>query len=163
MHFSEGFQTFVIVREWKITSSGDVGGSFLAVFALAVLYECFKGLHCTLQQRLRNRSYRSTTSVLKTRVHTFIKCRDLVTQFSKTCLFVTELAFAYFLMLVAMTYNTSLFVAVVTGRGVGYFLATPLVNTYIISDKEGSDYRKYRRDSQSTIRKREPLLKGTDI
>jgi len=56
-------------------------------------------------------------------------------QFPKTCLFVAELSFAYFLMLVAMTYNTWLFVAVVIGRGLGYYLATPLNGSHIGSDE----------------------------
>lgn len=147
-----------------MTSASDVGGSFLAVFALAVLYECFKGLHVTLKQRFKTRSYRgSTTSVLASRIHTAIKCRDLVMQFSETCLFVTELAFAYFLMLISMTYNASLFAAVVTGRGMGYYLATPLVDTYITKSEKSGDYSDFRRNSQSTLRKREPLIKGTDI
>ena len=88
--------------------------------------------------------------------------QDLVTQFSKTCLFVTELCFAYFLMLITMTYNTCLFAAVVTGRGLGYYLATPLVDAYI-SREETGDYSDYRRDSPLTRRKRQPLLQGTDI
>ena len=77
-------------------------------------------------------------------------------QFSETCLFVTELAFAYFLMLISMTYNASLFAAVVIGRGMGYYLTTPLVDTYITKGEKTGD-------SKSTLRKREPLIKGTDI
>lgn len=63
-------------------------------------------------------------------------CRSNISiQFSKTCLFVSELSFAYFLMLVAMTYNTLLFVAVVIGRGLGYYLVTPLIGSRIDSDE----------------------------
>lgn len=84
-------------------------------------------------------------------------------QFSETCLFVTELAFAYFLMLISMTYNASLFAAVVIGRGMGYYLTTPLVDTYITKGEKTGDYSDFRRSSKSTLRKREPLIKGTDI
>ena len=56
-------------------------------------------------------------------------------QCSKTCLFVAELTFAYFLMLIAMTYNTWLFVAVVIGRGLGYYLVTPLIGAHLGSDE----------------------------
>lgn len=92
-----------------------------------------------------------------------LNSRDLVMQFSETCLFVTELAFAYFLMLISMTYNASLFAAVVTGRGMGYYLTTPLVDTYITKSEKTGDYSDFRRSSKSTLRKREPLIKGTDI
>lgn len=92
-----------------------------------------------------------------------LNSRDLVMQFSETCLFVTELAFAYFLMLISMTYNASLFAAVVIGRGMGYYLTTPLVDTYITESEKTGDYSDFRRSSKSTLRKREPLIKGTDI
>lgn len=36
----------------------------------------------------------------------------------------------YFLMLVAMTYNVWLFLAVIIGCGIGYFLATPYIEYY---------------------------------
>ena len=85
---------------------------------------------------------------------------DLITQFAKTVLFLAELFFAYFLMLIAMTYNTWLFVAVVIGRGLGYYLVTPLVDAYI-SREETGDYSDTR-DSLLT-RKRHPLIKGADI
>jgi len=63
-------------------------------------------------------------------------CRSQVSiQFSKTCLFMAELTFAYFLMLIAMTYNTWLFMAVVIGRGLGYYLVTPLIGSRIDSDE----------------------------
>jgi len=61
-------------------------------------------------------------------------CRSQVSiQISKTCLFVAELTFAYFLMLIAMTYNTWLFMAVVIGRGLGYYFVTPLIGLRIDS------------------------------
>ena len=87
---------------------------------------------------------------------------DLITQFAKTCLFVAELSFAYFLMLIAMTYNTWLFVAVVIGRGMGYYVVTPLIDTYY-NEEETADYSDIRRDSLSLRRKRYPLIQGADI
>ena len=57
----------------------------------------------------------------------------------KTCLFVAELSFGYFLMLIAMTYNTWLFAAVVIGRGLGYYLVRPLIGSHIDSDEIDHD------------------------
>lgn len=93
---------------------------------------------------------------------TFVFRVDLITQFAKTFLFLAELLFAYFLMLIAMTYNTWLFVAVVIGRGLGYYLVTPLVDTYI-SSEENEDYSENRRNLLSARRKRHPLIRGADI
>ena len=85
-----------------------------------------------------------------------------MTQFVKTCLFLAELSFAYFLMLIAMTYNTWFFVAVVIGRGMGYYVVTPLIDTYT-SREETADYSDIQRDSLSIRRKRYPLIQGADI
>ena len=68
-------------------------------------------------------------------------------QLSKTCLFVAELSFAYFLMLIAMTYNTWLFVAVVIGRGLGYYLVTPLIGSYIEDEIDHHSYNDLWQDS----------------
>ena len=92
---------------------------------------------------------------LKLMFSTFPFRLDFITQFSKTCLFLAELAFAYFLMLIAMTYNTCFFVAVVIGRGLGYYLVTPLIDTYINREETG-DYSDIRR-------KRQPLINDADI
>lgn len=78
------------------------------------------------------------------------------------CLFVAELSFAYFLMLIAMTYNTWLFVAVVIGRGLGYYLVTPLIGSHIGSE-ETDDYSDILQDSPLTRRKRQPLINSADI
>ncbi|KAL9988074.1 hypothetical protein ACROYT_G002474 [Oculina patagonica] len=161
MHFSIPNQTFVIFREWRVISIRDVGGSCLAVLALAVLYECVKGIHVTSLTRLKNWNYSWNDTLPKKMFYIFVKRVHIITQFAKTFLFLAELFFAYFLMLIAMTYNTWLFVAVVIGRGLGYFLVTPLVDTYA-SREETGDYSDTR-DSLLTRRKRHPLIKGADI
>lgn len=153
MHFSVPDQTFVIFREWKVTSIRDIGGSFLAVLALAVLYECVKGVH--IKSRQNNWELTEKTFNIA------VKKLHLIRQLAKTCLFVVELSFAYFLMLIAMTYNTWLFVAVVIGRGMGYYVMTPLIDTYY--REETADYSDIQRDSLSIRRKRHPLIQGADI
>jgi len=48
----------------------------------------------------------------------------------KTCLFIVQFLVGYFLMLVAMTYNVWLFVAVIIGCGLGHFLAAPCIEHF---------------------------------
>ena len=48
----------------------------------------------------------------------------------RTFLYLVQFLVGYFLMLVAMTYNVWLFLAVVIGCGIGYFLATPFMECY---------------------------------
>ena len=87
---------------------------------------------------------------------------DVVTQFSKMCLFVGEISFAYFLMLIAMTYNTWFFGVVVVGRGFGYYLITPLTG-YLTDSDETGDYHAVSQDSLLTQRKRQPLVESADV
>lgn len=159
MYFStDNNHTILMFREWKATSIGAISGSFVAVVALAVLYECLKGLNVTLRVHLNCQSENSLTN----KIYNLLSRLEIITQFSKTCLFVTELSFAYFLMLIAMTYNTWFFVAVVIGRGLGYFLVTPLIGSHIDS-KETGVYYAVSRDFSLTRRKRQPLIDSADI
>ena len=105
---------------------------------------------------------RSVAIIVFVNFFTFHFRLDLITQLAKTSLFVAELSFAYFLMLITMTYNTWLFVAVVIGRGMGYYVVTPLTDTYI-GREETDDFSDVQRDSLSIRRKRSPLIQDTDI
>lgn len=78
------------------------------------------------------------------------------------CLFVGEISFAYFLMLIAMTYNTCFFGAVVIGRGFGYYLITPLTG-YLTDSDDTRDYHAVSQDSPLTRRKRQPLVESEDV
>ena len=93
----------------------------------------------------------------------FFTCRrNLFTEFTSTCLYIVKFSVSYFLMLVTYTYNTWLFVAVVIGHGLGFYLVTPLIDTY--TSREGTgDYGDLRKDSLLTRRKRQPLIRNADI
>lgn len=85
-------------------------------------------------------------------------------QFAKTCMSVVELLFGYFLMLIAMTYNAWFFIAVVIGRGLGYYIITPLIGSHISSSRYNDDgYHNIPRDSPLTKGKRQPLLERADV
>ena len=86
----------------------------------------------------------------------------MVKQCSNTCLFVTELCLANFLMLVAMTYNTWFFLAVVIGRGLGYYLITPLIASHDNSEETG-DYCSISPNSQRRKQEDQPLVQNTDV
>lgn len=85
-------------------------------------------------------------------------------QFAKTFMSVVELLFGYFLMLIAMTYNAWFFIAVVVGRGLGYYIITPLIGSHISSSRYTDDgYYNIPRDSPLTKGKRQPLLERADV
>ena len=54
----------------------------------------------------------------------------MIDHIKKTCLHLVQFLVGYFLMLVAMTYNIWLFLAVIIGCGLGHFLAAPSIEYY---------------------------------
>ena len=62
-------------------------------------------------------------------------CRIIQNQVLKTLFYVLNMVASNLLMLVAMTYNTWLFLAIVIGCGMGYFLVTPLYNSWYSTER----------------------------
>ena len=69
----------------------------------------------------------------------FISKIDTISHLKETLLCMVQLIVGYFLMLVAMTYNVWLFLAVVAGCGIGYFLIDPYMDYYLTLRREGVD------------------------
>lgn len=72
-------------------------------------------------------------------VHIFLPffCRvDIGDRLKATLFYMFQFLVGYFLMLVAMTYSVWLFLAVVLGCGVGYYLANPLMEYSFSQQKE---------------------------
>ena len=57
-----------------------------------------------------------------------------------TLLYMLQFLIGYFLMLVAMTYNIWLFLAVVLGSGIGYFLVNPCIENYFSQHKQSRSH-----------------------
>lgn len=56
----------------------------------------------------------------------------------KTCLYLVQFLVGYFLMLVAMTYNIWLFLAVIIGCGLGHFLVAPYIEYFFNKRKHAT-------------------------
>nr|XP_057913553.1 high affinity copper uptake protein 1 [Doryrhamphus excisus] len=112
-----------------INSPGEMVGACLAVFLLAVLYEGLKiGREALLRRSQVNVRYNSMplpgadgTVLMET--HKTVGQRMLSpAHFLQTLLHVIQVVVSYLLMLVFMTYNAYLCIAVALGAGAGYFL-----------------------------------------
>ena len=68
----------------------------------------------------------------------FLSAFQAISHLKKTLLFIAQFIIGYFLMLVAMTYNVWLFLAVVGGSGIGYFLVRPYMEYYLEQCSERS-------------------------
>ncbi|XP_068423090.1 high affinity copper uptake protein 1 isoform X1 [Clinocottus analis] len=112
-----------------INSPGEMLGACIGVFLLAVLYEGLKmGRETLLRRSQVNVRYNSMplpgadgTVLMET--HKTVGQRMLSpAHFLQTLLHIIQVVVSYFLMLVFMTYNAYLCIAVAAGAGMGYFL-----------------------------------------
>ncbi|RWS20211.1 high affinity copper uptake protein 1-like protein [Leptotrombidium deliense] len=88
----------------------------LLIFLIAVGYEGFKVC--------RQRHLESCFATAPEDTQTFIGRRFRKAHIIQSVLHIFQVAFGYILMLLAMTYNVWIFLAIVLGAGVGYFLFT---------------------------------------
>ncbi|XP_053266799.1 high affinity copper uptake protein 1 isoform X2 [Pleuronectes platessa] len=112
-----------------INSVGEMVAACIGVFLLAVLYEGLKiGREALLRRSQVNVRYNSMplpgadgTMLMET--HKTVGQRMLSPgHFMQTLLHIIQVVISYFLMLVFMTYNAYLCIAVALGAGMGYFL-----------------------------------------
>ncbi|XP_073697203.1 high affinity copper uptake protein 1 [Garra rufa] len=112
-----------------INTPGEMVGACIGVFLLAVLYEGLKiGREVLLRRNQVNVRYNSMpvpgadgTVLMET--HKTVGQRMLsLAHFIQTILHIIQVVVSYFLMLVFMTYNGYLCIAVAAGAGFGYFL-----------------------------------------
>ena len=71
-------------------------------------------------------------------IYSFSKI-EAIPHLKETLLYIVQFIVGYFLMLVAMTYNVWLFLAVVAGCGIGYFFIHPNMDYYLARRREGVD------------------------
>lgn len=64
---------------------------------------------------------------------------EAIPHLKETLLYIVRFIVGYVLMLVAMTYNVWLFLAVVAGCGIGYFFIHPNMDYYLARRREGVD------------------------
>jgi len=141
MTFHGGCNEVILFDFWKISTVGGLIGSMVGCFLLGILYEGLKfyreflmargfssvpynnvavsaereGDEASVGSSSPNSPPRSSVRVLRTnlfsRAHAF-----------QTFLHLVSLTLSYFLMLIAMTFNSWLFGSVVGGLAAGYFL-----------------------------------------
>ncbi|XP_054882472.1 high affinity copper uptake protein 1-like [Poeciliopsis prolifica] len=130
MTFYFGYQNVeLLFAQLVINSPGEMFGACVGVFLLAVLYEGLKiGREILLRRSQVNVRYNSMplpgadgTMLMET--HKTVGQRMLSpAHFLQTALHIVQVVVSYVLMLVFMTYNAYLCIAVAAGAGMGYFL-----------------------------------------
>ncbi|KAK5650343.1 hypothetical protein RI129_001372 [Pyrocoelia pectoralis] len=128
----------VLFDSWKFETVGGLIGSMIGIFFMAALYEGLKYYREYLFWKTYNAlQYRAVTfpaekgvvnednqvvHMVGEVIHKQPPTMLSVMHFFQTFLHIIQITLSYFLMLIFMTYNVWLCIAVVVGAAVGYFL-----------------------------------------
>ncbi|CAI5743249.1 unnamed protein product [Peronospora destructor] len=138
-----GFQTSIhgscvmlLFKPWVLNSGVKYAFGFIGCFLIALLNEALvKGREVVRQRLLAARKLRP-----------YDKLHKMQCQLTLAVLFMIQMTIAYFAMLVVMTYETGLFLALIAGFGAGFLLLKNLDQD--ISEERGS----WRFTDASTVR-----------
>lgn len=129
MYFHFGVESIILFKEWSTSTTEGLIASVIGIFIMAMLYEGIKFFREYLFKKYFTSLEYSSVSVLGddgkpvTEVHKVARNRMLSwPHILQTCLHIIQMVLSYFLMLIFMTYNVWLCLAVVAGSGMGYFL-----------------------------------------
>ncbi|XP_041482074.1 high affinity copper uptake protein 1-like isoform X2 [Lytechinus variegatus] len=129
MTFYLSTKVTILFEEWSVDSVGGLVGSCIAVFFMAMFYEGLKvGRELLLRRSVVNVRYHSQqiskgSETFLTETHSAGEARILSWgHVIQTLLHIVQVTLSYFLMLIFMTYNGYLCIAVVLGAGTGYFV-----------------------------------------
>ncbi|XP_012785193.1 protein SLC31A2 [Ochotona princeps] len=138
MHFTFSQEVVLLFDFWNVHSPAGMALSVLVVLLLAILYEGIKvgkakllyqalaSLSTPLNQQLiletdRDSAGSDVPPVGRTRLRWFL-CH-----FGQSLVHIIQVVIGYFMMLAVMSYNTWIFLGVVLGSAVGYYIAYPLL------------------------------------
>lgn len=128
MYFHFGVDETVLFSGWKISTVGGMVASVIGIFIMGMLYEGLKYFREFLFKQYVSNIQFSTVAITGesgrvSQVHKVEKHKMLSWAHAiQTTLHIIQIIVSYFLMLIFMTYNVWLCLAVVLGAGVGYFI-----------------------------------------
>ncbi|KAJ3157476.1 hypothetical protein HDU86_003368 [Geranomyces michiganensis] len=130
MFFHTGFADYVLFEKWVPRTSGQYFGTWVAIFILGILYEGWHALVATYEAKylksVRPADATSESNLIVGRsalgsTFSAVRIKHALFRFVAKAVTVT---IAYLLMLVAMTFNVGLFIAVVVGLAFGSAIFT---------------------------------------
>ncbi|XP_043260599.1 high affinity copper uptake protein 1-like isoform X1 [Colletes gigas] len=115
MSFHIGENEVILFDEWNVVDWQGIGWSMVGIILLTSIYEGIKSyrehLYVHTPCLWRNKEDRSRTALLFSKIHLL-----------QTIVHVVQTVIGYFLMLIFMTYNVWLCLAVALGAALGYWL-----------------------------------------
>lgn len=125
MYFHFGLGDTVLFQFWKVNDYGGLLSSMLGIFIAAMLYEGLKYFREYLYWKNYNMlQYQNVNKPTNQETERVINKPSLLTvhHIIQTLLHIIQIFVSYLLMLIFMTYNVWLCLAVVLGSATGYFL-----------------------------------------
>jgi len=140
MFFHFGIVDYILFESWVPYDELTYVISLVAVFFMALLHEGFKVVKVNIEARWKlTAKYeplsRNSSSIINSKTHITINYapfewkRDFLRAVYRTI----DVTFHFFLMLVAMTFNVGLFLAVILGYGTGHLVFSRLSKPQVIS------------------------------
>lgn len=123
MYFHTGIEDYILFKQWVPTSSGYYVVSWILVFLFAILYEILKLVRLRLEKQWNVQYEASIENEALVNDH-FFKAQApfrFGVDFTRAGLHFLEVGWGLLIMLVAMTYNVGLFMAVCLGAFFGMF------------------------------------------
>eukprot|EP00112_Aurelia_sp_Birch-Aquarium-sp1_P001813 Seg1197.7 transcript_id=Seg1197.7/GoldUCD/mRNA.D3Y31 product="Copper transporter 5" protein_id=Seg1197.7/GoldUCD/D3Y31 len=123
-YFHIGRNVTILFESWHAGSTKELAFYLILVFAFALLYECLRGFQkyfifkLLIGCRRPVRSQREKDVILRKRLFKHI---------FTTLIYMLQLTCGYLLMLVVMTYNSLIFMAILLGIVLGFYLSDPLI------------------------------------
>lgn len=116
----------LLFPSWVIKTPGEMVGSCIALIIVSILYEGLKVMREILKRKeatLRSmKAHHASPSMPKVQVTVPVKMLCSWYHLVQTVLHMIQVAVGYILMLAVMCYNVWIFLAVIVGSGLGYFL-----------------------------------------
>lgn len=116
-----------VLHSYSPPCSGQYVGTWFAVFFFGILFEVFKLMRSYLEKKWRREFYKNDERLINEHGHhnkhsTFSVPFVWSIDFTRACLQFIEVGWGFLIMLVAMTYNLGLFLAVCSGAFMGSLL-----------------------------------------
>ncbi|XP_041098525.1 probable low affinity copper uptake protein 2 [Polyodon spathula] len=140
MHFTASSRVMLLFEFWDVNGPAGMVVSVLVVLLMTVFYELLKIWKVSLDSRSKPPSLLdsvSRTTLVETvsessaspasPQHSSSNKRWLLFHVLQTVIHVVQVVLSYMLMLCIMSYNVWIFLGVVVGSGIGYFVAYPLL------------------------------------
>jgi len=122
MYFHTGIVDYVLFKEWVPTTNASYALSWIAIFVFTVLYEVIKLIRTRLEKKWSDKLNEEYSGLVNSTRFTFLAgeapFRPKV-DFMRATIHALEVAWGFLVMLVVMTFNVGLCMAVLAGSFVG--------------------------------------------